>query len=142
MKLPPDIKKKWVDALRSGEFTQGTNYLASQIEVGPLSGRPIHHPAKGEVTKATPMCCLGVLQFILDGDVERSVAGQSLPLPSAEWATQKGIEHVGTLNTFNSPSWCPHVKLPDFEAADPLFYVNDTAGLSFAKIADVIEEQL
>lgn len=49
MKLPADIKQKWVDALRSGEYKQGQGYLK---------------------TEDGGYCCLGVLQMCTQGYVE------------------------------------------------------------------------
>lgn len=60
MKMPQEIKTKWLAALRSGEYNQGTGSLREP-------GTQYY-------------CCLGVLQMVCDGKVE-----DGLPMPSREW---------------------------------------------------------
>lgn len=114
-----EVKAKWLEALRSGEYKQGTGTLRD-----------------GEDN----FCCLGVLcDVAIKNGVELAVAhreddsddwnydGNSwyLPYRVKEWAD---LAHDN-----------PEVdKVGYFRLAD----LNDEAGLTFAQIADVIEEQL
>lgn len=49
MKMNPEIKQKWVEALRSGRYKQGNNALLIQAQGG------------------ARYCCMGVLCEIVDG---------------------------------------------------------------------------
>jgi hypothetical protein len=108
------IKQKWVNALRSGDYQQGHNYL---------------HTDNG-------FCCLGVLcdlyikennvewELVNDGDnYEFQHSDTYLPNSVVEWANLK----------YNNP-------IVNHEAST-LATLNDI-GFTFNKIADIIEEQL
>ena len=110
------IKKLWVAALRSGEYKQGRRRLRSNVNT---------------------FCCLGVLCNIHAQEHPKIAAAQKdseqymgsyarLPLAVCRWAKFKpvhdeAIRIAGDLN---------------FLAA------HNDKGVSFAKIADAIEEQL
>jgi hypothetical protein len=81
MKMPIELKDKWVKALRSGKYKQGRGILYNPEEKS--------------------FCCLGVLEHIcLDGNVElcTSCAGQVLhptnfrAVPSREFYDEYGID--------------------------------------------------
>jgi hypothetical protein len=121
MKKTFRIKKehltKWVDALRSGKYKQGVNSL--KREDGSF-------------------CCLGVLQDVLDGKVETNTAtGQSMGLPTGEWAKSKGIEDLTTRSGigpyFNPLLYVGRTALPASEC-------NDHQRCSFSDIATMLEE--
>lgn len=115
-----DIKKKWVDALRSGEYTQGRDALKN---------------GDGQY------CCLGVLCDIAakEGVVQEKLLtygerskyyydGASALLPGSviKWA---GLDYPAVSVVYNDkPVW--------------LNALNDEKGLTFDEIADLIEEQL
>jgi hypothetical protein len=111
--MNPQIKQKWVSALRSGEYQQ----------------------TKGRLRKEDEFCCLGVLcdLYIKENNVEwqhNEVDGYfygkhsyALPLSVMEWV---GVEEVN-----------PYVNGRGLTLAE----LNDT-GCTFEKIADVIEEHL
>lgn len=67
--MPKSIRRKWLNALRSGKYKQG----------------------KGALEKDGKYCCLGVLQCVVDGDVERSSKGGSLGFPSGKWLKKNAI---------------------------------------------------
>jgi hypothetical protein len=76
MKMPKDLKDKWVKALRSGEYKQGRGTL--------------YTPS----TKS--FCCLGVLEHIcLNGEVETYEYGNGLKqfkgMPSVQFYDAHGI---------------------------------------------------
>lgn len=134
-----DIAQRWVDALRSGDYEQGKERLAR----------------KGADGK-TKFCCLGVLCEIAlaDGIVERkSYDGDedtyyrtvgdaddesctSLPLAVREWAGL-GWRPGGVVD----PQITSEVYTDGdgYECPASFVDLNDSAGYTFAQIADVIE---
>lgn len=82
MKMPKDLKDKWVKALRSGEYKQGRGTL--------------YTPS----TKS--FCCLGVLEHIcLNGEVETYEYGNGMlqfkGLPSLEFYDAHGISELSAV---------------------------------------------
>ena len=73
MKMPELMKKKWLAALRSGEYDQGQGRLCT--------------------VDNTAYCCLGVLQMVCDKDVQRwSDSGESMGMPTPEWWESHGVK--------------------------------------------------
>jgi len=122
--MNPRIKKKWLEALRSGEYKQTTETLRDE----------------------NGFCCLGVLcdihakerganwvklieSYELYGEV------QLLPLSVQEWA---GLDNdMGGVVDFEYESGGEiHLK------ADTLPEINDSWNKNFNEIADLIETQL
>ena len=113
--MNPQIKQKWVDALRSGDYKQTQNRLHNEYG----------------------FCCLGVLcdlygkennvewepSIYYNNDYEFQHMVTVLPLSVMEWA---GVEEVN-----------PYVNGGPFTLAE----LNDQ-GSTFNEIADVIEEHL
>jgi|ERR1044071_4550800 hypothetical protein len=133
--MNPEIKQRWVDALRSGEYHQ-TDGMLFQYDPGL------------DAPYTESFCCLGVLceLAVEDGVVERAyiypkdrdqsvgyiaTGGKPdehtqfdiLPRVVADWAGLDG-------DTIPTPS--------GYE--DSLITMNDDFKLSFQKIADIIEE--
>lgn len=123
--MKADIKKRWIAALRSGEYQQGQGYL-----------RPTENS----------WCCLGVLcdLYAKDGHAEWRAGSQFyefvydnlafpatgvLPTPVIKWA---GLADVCV-------DYIPLVD--DGDAHRSLAGMNDS-GVSFQRIAALIEEQL
>lgn len=124
MAMNPEIKKLWVEALRSGEYKQGKGYLK-------------------DVTGDEPAyCCLGVLTDLcakerglrwgrteyFDGRKVQEFHDTKyfLPRPVREWSGL-GIE----------------APIVAFDGAHlSLVKLNDTREASFTKIADAIEASL
>ncbi len=114
-----DIKDRWIQALRSGEYKQGQDYLRDDDK----------------------FCCLGVLcELAVQDDVIEPARQDSdsseyyygvdnmssvLPVEVMEWA---GLDSSNPVVVFDQV----HVPI-----SDP----NDS-GVPFSAIADVIEEQL
>lgn len=131
-KMNPEVKALWVTALRSGEYEQGKGLLHEESPgihryccLGVLCDLAV---AEGKVTTAQ-----GWLNYDLDGAV-RTVSydyGSNrdngvLPSEVMEWA---GLNNsVGLLDE--------HI---DYHQS--LVSLNDAAGYTFNRIADVIEEQ-
>lgn len=115
------IKEKWIDALRSGEYQQGTGYL-----------KVIHE--NGDIKH----CCLGVLCELAIKD--------NLDLSTTE--TERVWESdLITATSFNGEEEYPPeemddwAELPDFLVLELLSEKNDK-GQSFDQIADYIEAEL
>ena len=116
--MNPQVKAKWLDALRSGYYEQG----------------------KGKLRTETGFCCLGVLCDLyaeehkdvhwktsyVEGDYTFLGREGTLPEKVVDWADLK--------------SSTPSVSYENdtYELA----MLNDSVELSFDEIADVIEEQL
>lgn len=140
-KLDPDLKAKWLKALRSGRYAQTKGRLHRK-EDSAESDRPAGH------------CCLGVLCDIHPDVVEvpndeadergiatyRHLRGhemyshESTDVLPASFANEIGLSIGGTLNQ-------PIVDRDTGVRYVSLWELNDTAGYTFAQIADVIEEQ-
>lgn len=128
--MNPEIKKKWVDALRSGKYTQGRGYLRDENN---------------------RFCCLGVLCDVLapegwtetvedpdyDGDEYRGYYAFIEQLPEA-------CNHEEVKYTTHLPHGIRKVCEVEnqFAAQDQLIDMNDEKRASFHEIADWIEENL
>jgi len=123
IKMPKELKQRWVDALRSGKYKQ----------------------AQGALKKDGGYCCLGVLQMVVDGEVEMDLRedrygedyAASACLPSEEWCQKNKIEH---------DKWEIHEVVEDSYGNEDDYYdlpsLNDESCLSFKDIAGIIEEQV
>jgi len=123
--LNPEVKEKWVAALRSGEYSQGEGVLKDVPE--------------GDSTPK--YCCLGVLCEIavqegvikkvplMNHNAGKSRVGVYLPRKVAKWAGLKDISDGR--------------KMGDVDGTEQgrLATMNDT-GNTFGAIADTIEEDL
>lgn len=130
-KMNPTVKALWVDALRSGEYRQGKGQL--------------HNGTTGEY------CCLGVLcslyiQHTGKGDwvhpdnsltVFKSREGMNECFPPEE------VQYWADLYC-NDPRIMPSTdpRNDSFGTPAAVSHVNDRLGLTFAEIADLIEENL
>lgn len=112
-----EIKKKWVDALRSGEYKQGYAELRTNTEVN------------------SSFCCLGVLCDLYSKE-------HNIP-----WEEDGGFIGTGDVLPNNVISWAGlsdnpsprRVGLGDTERT--LVRLNDN-GSTFKQIADIIEKEL
>lgn len=113
--MKPDVKERWVEALRSGEYQQGT----------------------GRVRMKGRYCCLGVLTALaekeLGPDVWRNTEGIALSPKVAKWA--------GLVKEDGTPIVSPHLGLHRDLWLDGLSNINDF-GTPFNDIADMIERSL
>lgn len=131
-KMNPEIKADWVKSLRSGEYQQGVGALRLTFD------------------RERRFCCLGVLadRAVLAGVVpgwqghdsspEASIYGEWQVLPEAvgAWA---GLWDTNPLVRVAKPS--EDYPWTWSERTESLAELNDD-GLTFAEIADLIEEQL
>ena len=123
--MKPELKARWIAALRSGKFKQGRNFLARNNE----------------------FCCLGVACEVFKDDIQLKVTetkdldlrnhykmyeGSKYALPTR---LMEYLELSGSGAEFPSP-----IKVGIHKVASPIG-LNDTLGFTFAQIADIIEEQ-
>ena len=125
-KLKPEIKSRWVAALRSGEYQQGIAAL-----------RPT----------SDTFCCLGVLCDVVMPEMgltwgkstsRKTINGQNGNIPSLilEYISDDINNHY----MFNKNP-CVDNKT-GYEASTSLTALNDSGNATFSQIADLIEEQL
>lgn len=130
--MKKSIKKKWLKALRSGEYKQGTGNLRDKDFDG-----------------ETNFCCLGVLCNIHAQENPEIAARQTsphsymgstghLPLAVAEWA---GLRH-NIDNLEEAESYGVDISVTYRDKPTTLITLNDSEELSFKKIANVIERCL
>jgi hypothetical protein len=110
IRMPKELLDKWLAALRGGEYKQ----------------------AKSRLSDESGYCCLGLLQVMACGDVERYENGESKHYPSTEWLGTQSIEFVD--HNVDGPGWTPYLPTLDNVASN----ANDD-GKTFAEIADAIE---
>lgn len=130
-KMDTRVKGLWLDALRSGDYTQGQNALCNLTPEGEPTG----------------YCCLGVLVEVarIDG-VELTIEDRDL----TRWYDESaGVLPMRVADWAGLNESCPPVVYEDLgeeffpsERCTSLPHLNDTLGLNFAQIADVIEASL
>lgn len=118
--MNPEVKRKWVEALRSGKYKQGKERLCD---------------------KDNNFCCLGVLCDIYLSErndewentsgIDKLCYGLSC-YPPPEVRNWAGLDYRN-----------PHVKVPcGPDGTRSLGVLNDDCNYTFEQIADLIEEQL
>lgn len=119
--MDKEVKKRWVKALRSGEYKQGRNFLC----------------AWDSEDQEYRMCCLGVLadiafegEWIMDTCVE-----------SATYVFESDKNEYITGHTELSEDALKKLGITD-DDQEKLIKMNDDIGLSFHVIAAYIEENL
>lgn len=119
-----EIKKRWVEALRSGEYKQGQECLRQKTNDG------------------LAYCCMGVLCDVLKDEVELRWRIRSGEVFTAVTSTDslEGFLPKEVAKAAGLPSPNPFVKIGTEEVS--LARINDRLGLSFTEIADLIEAQL
>ena len=114
----------WLTALRSGEYRQGNGYL----RVGPSS--------------APKYCCLGVLQMVLDGEIE-SKDSRDDESPSLTWLESHGIKFYDMDGDDNNYPFLPTLNEDAIIANDAMLFPSGGGKAKhvydFNAIADAIE---
>lgn len=72
MRMPQEIKTKWIEALRSGEYKQGKDTLKDENGA---------------------CCCLGVLQMCVQGEVDMEDEVTSAAMPRRDFFVTLDPEH-------------------------------------------------
>ena len=132
--MNPEIKTKWLTALRSGDYNQGQTLLRS---------------TKDEY------CCLGVLCDLAppevcrwedpqESDLEFSGYTSTSPRPTPSGMTSLGSSRTTLFSSRVNPpdavlEWAGEIGA---KAVSDLVLMNDREGASFDEIADWIEENL
>ncbi len=112
--MDPNIKAKWVEALRSGEYKQGIGLLRD-CDGG--------------------FCCLGVLCHVIDPTKWTEEMSESLDYePILEGYSYDKCESMLPLELAHA------LELDDYQ--DILISMNDKQRLPFTDIADYIEKRL
>jgi hypothetical protein len=111
--MNPEIKQKWVDALRSGEYKQGRGSLRQKHEGGDAT-----------------YCCMGVLACLL-GEPEEAM-GSSFIYSKSDFASGK----------YQVRKCHEDDHVPNARDRWTLSYFNDKEDRSFLEIADWIEANL
>lgn len=125
--MNPDIKERWIAALRSGEYEQGTATL------------------RGTDGK---YCCLGVLceLAVADGVVGRATRdtfGYFYRSTADPADSQKSYLPLAVQQWAGLDSSSPRIpNVPHFMGEPDLASLNDSGSFSFHAIADIIEKKL
>ena len=117
--MPEQLAHDWLNALRSGEYEQGSGRLECDGKY----------------------CCLGVLQMIADGEVETHDDDLfSLAVPSDSWYENHDIIFADSIRDESSLDRIPYAiyKMNDYYLTE----LNDQYKLSFKKIADILEDSI
>jgi len=115
--MPEETMKKWLEALRSGEYKQGRRFL--KTEEG--------------------YCCLGVLQDVLDEKVEVGPYGQVSTLPTSGWLHSKNILFRRD-DTDSSLCRNPGFSKIGRDRGWTTAACSNDKGYTFSEIADALEE--
>jgi len=122
--MKPEVKKKWIKALRSGQFKQGQNYLRQREPRPTVDGNQDR------------FCCLGVLCQLYANDNK---------------AEDKWEEKFARTFSFGGKTDAPPSEVLDWAGLEltenhydisTLVGMNDNRGVSFDGIADYIEANL
>jgi hypothetical protein len=74
MKMPAEMKAKWIEALRSGKYKQGAHTLFNP--------------------DSKAYCCLGVLEQVCDGEIEATEFEEYETCPTPEWYKDHNVLDV------------------------------------------------
>lgn len=131
MSMNPEVNELWVTALRSGEYVQGQGTLTA-----------LRHQDDG--TREVRHCCLGVLCEVALAAGVPLVVDEVGSIDERRVRTYDGEESYlpdRVLSWAGLDARNPLVHRPGGGPAGLAVY-NDQLGLSFAEIADMIEEHL
>ena len=115
--MKAELKKKWVDALRSGQYVQGQMRLTKMVTTA-------------DNREERRFCCLGVLCEVMG--LKLAPSGEAYALP----------ENIGKPLTFQLDEKRLNECGIDGKVQDALIGKNDTDNETFEQIADYIERCL
>jgi hypothetical protein len=128
--MKSEVKKRWVDALRSGKYRQGTGYL---INSSNATGQCKH-------------CCLGVLCDLYLQEHDATLSWNSEAISDTEVLNVASLYGTEFLLPYQVQQWAGlHESSPCVEYLDStemLSELNDYHGLDFDYLADLIEDSL
>ena len=126
-KLDPEFKRKWVAALRSGEYQQGSGSLKAAGNGGTLAAP----------TTEFLLCCLGVACDVYNPNGWVECADE---VDNYDWQFPEVDLDAGELQVCEyNENTLPFISVHD---ASTLISMNDDDGANFEVIADFIEENL
>lgn len=133
IRMPKTTLDKWLAALRSGDYTQ----------------------AVGKLEFNGGYCCLGVLQCVVDGAVEKAKTeydakryavpiGEPMSLPTREWMEREGISTKYSANNANfAEANNLYIYREPYDEDDrtcvEASVLNDEEHKTFKEIADLVE---
>jgi len=112
--MQEDLKQKWLEALRSGEFKQGRAVLHN--------------------TDDNSFCCLGVLCTVDDN--VKAVRVNDMHSTVFKFPQDSDGEHTGVLPR----TYTDEIGLSP-NLASSLMSLNDSAAYNFEKLAEIIEKE-
>ena len=125
--MPKAYLKKWLTALRSGEYVQGKGTLYHVEDDQPK------------------FCCLGVLQHCLTGGVEFEDTGIPQGFPTMEWLKDYNIKFVDEEDS-DMYGEVVNIEQPHFKLSNGNYCsasdMNDNQGKSFKQIANILEKHI
>lgn len=128
MIMPRYLLEGWLEALRSGKFAKGRDYLKFEDDEG-----------------CTRYCCLGVLQEINGGVEEGENGDDGANVPTAEWWKERGVKIIPSATGTPDPR-TPFVPgVGDSILGSLITSINDKYEpiigdkYTFSEIADMIE---
>lgn len=133
--MKPEIKKLWVDALRSGEYKQCTGSLIRYPDHEELKLIKTIVPDEALLNESS-FCCLGVLC-----DLYRKETGQNL-WKNGSFNNNYGVLPAIVLEWSGLIHHNPIVKVSSNLDNITISQANDYYNHDFNMIADVIEKQL
>jgi hypothetical protein len=140
-----EIKERWVAALESGEFQQGTNFLAmDSVVMDEITGREAVNE-DGSLKLKRRYCCLGVLCEVAkrDGAIDSyDIAEPYLPRVVQEWAelpTRPAVPNRSV--TADDPDSVQQAAVNLDGERVGLDILNDN-GCTFPRIAELIRAHL
>ena len=140
-KLDPIFKKKWINALRSGQYLQGKQSIRRTVTT-----------VEGVVVPT--YCCLGVALDIIDHDGWVPHLSPAMSRGDFDWRSPDGTGMFINANTTMNFRFLPETSnMPNSELptemqsshttfARRLANMNDVEGAAFDQIADWIEANL
>lgn len=122
--MNPDVKAKWLTALRSGEYPQTTGTLHRTAD---------YRETDWSDAKPAGWCCYGVLCDVAVKEGLKVIR-----------KTDEDLEYFDGVIDYLPPSVVEWAELPsnDPEVRGESLAIRNDNGVTFAEIADLIEEQL
>ena len=135
MAMNPEVKAAWLEALRSGEYEQGKEFLCRV-----LFGKKRY-------------CCLGVLTEVVNDKflkIGNKLSVENIKNDHLEFNGDFEILPLTVMRVSGLSTRIPSVRIPEFKSnsvventhALRLSHLNDVENFNFNQLADLIEEQL
>jgi hypothetical protein len=135
--VDPEIKTRWLEALRSGHYRQGKHKLR----------KPGHRATPFASRRDPEFCCLGVLceLAVEAGVVERKLANVGTDVDKVYWYHDPGsptVDRSSSTLPLVVRDWAGLADCDPPVVGHKLSYWNDVGEWKFNSIADLIEAHL